>query len=257
MMANFEQFARTKASAGTEAPGSLRHALVPQQPVYPSSPLGIHGFAPDEHLSGTQPNNWSRHESPQQKKRRKEPRGIPLFSQKFISSKPKANPMQPALPRLNRTQSTQIHRVLMGISSPNILPRYRTRTGQCLDWLHRFASAGNIQKRPIVKLHSVFLRSECALPDRLDLCLQPIGESWSVVEEIPALVFDNDDPPGWLAFHVAAGCLLPKGHWVIRVDGRVFGRASLASCRVSARATSWHFAAVESDCPWRGRCCCG
>jgi len=42
-----------------------------------------------------------------------------------------------------------------------------------------------------VKLHSVFLRSDCILPERLDPCLQPINEKWSVVEEIPALVFDT------------------------------------------------------------------
>jgi len=42
-----------------------------------------------------------------------------------------------------------------------------------------------------LKLHSVFLRSDCILPDRLDPCLQPIAENWSVVEEIPALVFDT------------------------------------------------------------------
>lgn len=39
--------------------------------------------------------------------------------------------------------------------------------------------------------HSVFLRSGCILPDRLDPCLQPISNEWSVVEEIPALVFDT------------------------------------------------------------------
>lgn len=42
-----------------------------------------------------------------------------------------------------------------------------------------------------MNLHSVFLRSGCILPDRLDPRLQPIGEQWSVVEEIPALVFDT------------------------------------------------------------------
>ena len=42
-----------------------------------------------------------------------------------------------------------------------------------------------------MKLHSVFLRSGCILPDRLDPCLQPVGADWSVVEEIPALVFDT------------------------------------------------------------------
>jgi hypothetical protein len=42
-----------------------------------------------------------------------------------------------------------------------------------------------------VKPHSVFLRKDCILPDRLDPSRQPIGEEWSVVEEIPALVFDT------------------------------------------------------------------
>lgn len=42
-----------------------------------------------------------------------------------------------------------------------------------------------------MKLHSVFLRRGCILPDRLDLSQQPIGEEWSVVEEIAALVFDT------------------------------------------------------------------
>jgi len=42
-----------------------------------------------------------------------------------------------------------------------------------------------------VNLHSVFLRSDCILPDRLNPCLRPIDEKWSVVEEIPALVFDT------------------------------------------------------------------
>ncbi|MGA9132098.1 MAG: hypothetical protein ACLP00_04135 [Terracidiphilus sp.] len=42
-----------------------------------------------------------------------------------------------------------------------------------------------------MKLHSVFLRSDCILPERLNPCLQPIGEKWSVVEETPALVFDT------------------------------------------------------------------
>ena len=39
--------------------------------------------------------------------------------------------------------------------------------------------------------HSVFLRSGCILPDRLDPSLKPIADDWSVVEEIPALVFDT------------------------------------------------------------------
>jgi hypothetical protein len=42
-----------------------------------------------------------------------------------------------------------------------------------------------------VKPQSVFLRKGCILPDRLDPYRQPISDGWSVVEEIPALVFDT------------------------------------------------------------------
>jgi hypothetical protein len=42
-----------------------------------------------------------------------------------------------------------------------------------------------------LNLHSVFLRSRCILPDRLDPCRLPISDDWSIVEEIPALVFDT------------------------------------------------------------------
>src|SRR6185437_3908987 len=69
--------------------------------------------------------------------------------------------------------------------------RYRPREGQFFDRRHQPGSAPKIQKRATVKLHSVFLRNGCILPDRLDPCRQPIGEEWSVVEEIPALVFDT------------------------------------------------------------------
>lgn len=42
-----------------------------------------------------------------------------------------------------------------------------------------------------MKLHSVFLRNGCILPDRLDPNRQPIGEAWNLVDEIPAPVFDT------------------------------------------------------------------
>lgn len=42
-----------------------------------------------------------------------------------------------------------------------------------------------------MKLHSVFLRSRCILPDRLDPSQQSICTGWSIIEEIPALVFDT------------------------------------------------------------------
>lgn len=47
------------------------------------------------------------------------------------------------------------------------------------------------EKRASVKLHSVFLRKQCVLPDRLDPFREPIGNSWERVEEILAPVFDT------------------------------------------------------------------
>jgi len=40
-----------------------------------------------------------------------------------------------------------------------------------------------------VKLHSVFLRNQCILPDRMDLLREPCGEDWMLADEITALEF--------------------------------------------------------------------
>jgi hypothetical protein len=42
-----------------------------------------------------------------------------------------------------------------------------------------------------VNLHSVFLRKECILPDRLNPLTEPACENWTRVEEITAAVFDT------------------------------------------------------------------
>ncbi len=42
-----------------------------------------------------------------------------------------------------------------------------------------------------MKPHSVFLRKECVLPERLDPLREPVGENWHLVEEITAPVFDT------------------------------------------------------------------
>jgi hypothetical protein len=58
-----------------------------------------------------------------------------------------------------------------------------------------------------VNLHSVFLRNDCILPDRLDPCRLPIDEKWSVVEEIPALVFDTMvRRAGWHCMWMQGSC---------------------------------------------------
>lgn len=42
-----------------------------------------------------------------------------------------------------------------------------------------------------MKPHSVFLRKECILPERLDPPSEPVGENWMLVEEITAPVLDT------------------------------------------------------------------
>ena len=42
-----------------------------------------------------------------------------------------------------------------------------------------------------MRLHSVFLRNACVLPNRLDPLREPVGSDWSRVEDLPALVFNT------------------------------------------------------------------
>jgi hypothetical protein len=42
-----------------------------------------------------------------------------------------------------------------------------------------------------VKPHSIFLRKECTLPDPLNPLTEPVGEDWTLVEEITAPVLDT------------------------------------------------------------------
>jgi hypothetical protein len=42
-----------------------------------------------------------------------------------------------------------------------------------------------------MKLHSVFLRKGCILPEGLEPVQEPMGDGWTVVAGIPALVFDG------------------------------------------------------------------
>jgi len=42
-----------------------------------------------------------------------------------------------------------------------------------------------------VKPHSVFLRKECILPERLDPLTEPVGENWKQVEQITAPILDT------------------------------------------------------------------
>ncbi len=42
-----------------------------------------------------------------------------------------------------------------------------------------------------MKPQSVFLRKECILPERLDPLREPVGEGWTLVEEITAPILDT------------------------------------------------------------------
>ena len=158
---------------------------------FPFLAFGTPGFAPDEHLSGTQPNHWSRHE-PHQAKRCEEPpvSALPHKSAILRARKPARCNWLLAWPK--RTQSKQIHRILLRISSAE-----HSSSGAAVapadpvlpvPWP---SGAHSIEKRASLKPHSVFLRKKCILPDRLDPLREPAGDNWTLVEEITAPVFDT------------------------------------------------------------------
>ncbi len=58
-----------------------------------------------------------------------------------------------------------------------------------------------------MKPHSVFLRTDCILPDRLDPLTEPVGENRTLVEEITAPVLDTMiRQMGWHFEWVARPC---------------------------------------------------
>ena len=92
-----------------------------------------------------------------------------------------------------------------------------------------------------MKLHSVFLRSDCILPGRLNPSKQPVGPDWSIVEEIPALVFDTMvRQAGWHFMWLQEAC-----------SRRGFGLTEEAAVRRALsgalKAVSKRFNAAELD----------
>jgi len=58
-----------------------------------------------------------------------------------------------------------------------------------------------------LKLHSVFLRNACILPDCLDPLREPIGSDWFRVEELPAQVFNTMiRQAGWRFIWIPDSC---------------------------------------------------
>ena len=148
--------------------------------------FGIPGVAPDEHLSGTQPNDWSRHE-PHQEKRCEGPPFSPL---------PHENTPVPARcnrllrGRTGRKQSKSIE-FCCGFRCGTFVILHIPRADRSCDRFHLPSGAHSSKKRASVKPHSVFLRKECILPERLDPLREPVGYNWTLVEEIAAPVLDT------------------------------------------------------------------
>jgi hypothetical protein len=74
------------------------------------------------------------------------------------------------------------------------------------------------QKRAGMKLHCVFLRSSCILPNYLDPLRGPFGESWTHVEEISAPVFDTMIRHAGWHFIFVHGTRSRRGFGVTRDD---------------------------------------
>lgn len=58
-----------------------------------------------------------------------------------------------------------------------------------------------------MRLHSIFLRKECTLPDRLNPLRESFGRHWMLVNEITAAVFDTMiRQAGWHFIWMAGSC---------------------------------------------------
>jgi hypothetical protein len=143
--------------------------------------FGTPGFAPDEHLSGTQPNHWSRHE-PHQAKRCEEPpvSALPHENTSVRPRKPaRCNRLLRARTGRNQANPSNFAKDFVAEHSSSgvaVAPPIRCPVPSALH------GARGIQKRASLKPHSVFLRKECILPDRLDPLQEPCGEHWTLVK---------------------------------------------------------------------------
>jgi hypothetical protein len=107
-----------------------------------------------------------------------------------------------------------------------------------------------------LKLHSVFLRRGCVLPNSLDPLQEPIGDNWTLVEDLPALVLDTMiRQAGWHFMWLQGSCarravgLTPQKateraltHALKGIAGR-FNAAELDSVQV-AKFLGFHIATV-------------
>jgi hypothetical protein len=101
-----------------------------------------------------------------------------------------------------------------------------------------------------VKLHSVFLRKGCILPNRLDPLQEPIGNNWAMVEDLPALVFDTMiRQAGWHFMWLQGSCAR-RGFGISRQSAT--DRALVNALNGIAR----RFNAAELDSVRAAKCLC-
>lgn len=87
--------------------------------------------------------------------------------------------------------------------------------------------------------HSVFLRKQCTLPERLDPHTEPVGENWTLVEEIAAPDLDAMIRRlGWRFMWVGRPCSR-RGYALSEKDA---SRRALAN---ALKAVTWRFNAAE------------
>ena len=128
----------------------------------------------------------------------------------------------------------------------NIRHRCSRRAGRSRGRFHPPSGARRIEKRASVKPHSVFLRKECVLPERLDPLREPVGENWTLVEEITAPVLDTMiRRMGW-HFMCGGPPLLPKRLWVNRGQMRPSERWRAPSSDLARRYNAAELVSVQT-----------
>jgi len=96
-----------------------------------------------------------------------------------------------------------------------------------------------------VKPHSIFLRKECILPERLDPLTEPVGENWKLVEEITAPVLDTMiRRMGWHCMWVGRPCSR-RGFGLTEEDA-VEGALARALRSVARRFNAAEFVSVQA-----------
>jgi hypothetical protein len=92
-----------------------------------------------------------------------------------------------------------------------------------------------------VKLHSVFLRKGCILPNPLDPLQEAIGNNWTIVEDLPALVFDTMiRQAGWHFMWLQGSCAR-RGFGITRQN------ATDRALAHALKGIAWRFNAAELD----------